>query len=457
MIGTQLDKLLALDPAGAEEALALADGFDDALVHGLARMNEAQAAAVTALAGALGASPLGPAMAEAAAKVASGSVSEEHLAILAGGRTAVFGAVHDALLAHLDEALGRERAAWEAAPEAASGAALAGSRSWLQELAITGWRGVGDELVSAADQTLETLWEAPATRGAAMLLDGLAAELRAASPIAVMDVVPARRWADLWARALLARPSAPVEDTAAETVSGRLLPLGVEVQEHGTAVQMVMHAVLEAGGATRLVRTSVAAPKVDTIVGPAVWRLLHRYPLFLKAVAEHRCVEVTDLRLLPGGHLVWSEEGAAIRAATDPFVTARVQLEQATAPAVPPLDRHPVRIAEPVLLEDYTVADGVLTLHGHELPVDLDRLPAGGSVTPELVAASSACVGLLRWDGGWSLQVLGVRGKVKRTEVEAHNGDWAQGPTDPKILKAEARTGDAVAVLRERAGRLLRK
>ncbi|WP_067481286.1 hypothetical protein [Actinomadura hibisca] len=454
MIGVQLEKLVAEAPAGVEEALALADGFDDALVHGLARMNDVQAAAVAALAGALGASPLGPAAAEAAAKIASGSVSEEHLVALAGARTAVFGAVHDALLAHLDGALGRERDAWEAAPQAPSGDALAGSRSWLQELAITGWRGVGDELVSAADQTLETLWDAPATRGTAMLLDGLAAELRAASPIATMDVVPARRWADLWARALLARP---VAARPAETVSGRLLPLGVEVQEHGTAVQMVMHAVLETGGATRLVRTSVAAPKVDTIVGPAVWRLLHRYPLFLKAVAEHRCVEVTGLPLTAGGDLLWSEEGAAIRAATDPFVTARVQLAQATAPAVPPLDRHPVRIAEPVLLEDYSVADGVLTLHGHGLALDLDRLPAGGSVTPELVAASTACIGLLRWDGRWSLQVLGARGKVKRTEVEAHNGDWAQGPTDPKVLKAEARTGDAVAVLRERAGRLLRK
>ncbi|MFD0478876.1 hypothetical protein ACFQ0B_69860 [Nonomuraea thailandensis] len=46
---------------------------------------------------------------------------------------------------------------------------------------------------------------------------------------------------------------------------------------------------------------------------------------------------------------------------------------------------------------------------------------------------------------------------MKKQPVAAHNGDWALGPTDPKAAKAEARNGDVVAVLRERAGRLLRK
>ena len=41
--------------------------------------------------------------------------------------------------------------------------------------------------------------------------------------------------------------------------------------------------------------------------------------------------------------------------------------------------------------------------------------------------------------------------------ITAHNGDWAAGITDPKVAKADAAAGDAVAVLRERAGRLLRK
>jgi hypothetical protein len=92
------------------------------------------------------------------------------------------------------------------------------------------------------------------------------------------------------------------------------------------------------------------------------------------------------------------------------------------------------------------------------LAVDTDRLPACGPLTPKLVTGSSACIGLVRWDGGrWLLQPLAVQAKVKNETVEAHTGDWALGPTDPKVVKAEARAGDAVAVLRERAGRLLRR
>ena len=101
---------------------------------------------------------------------------------------------------------GRSRAAWEPA-EAASGEApanlLGGCRSWLRELAIAGWRGVDHDLVSAADQTLDALLHGATLRGLAVLLDGLAAELRASSPVATMERLPVRRWADLWTRGVL--------------------------------------------------------------------------------------------------------------------------------------------------------------------------------------------------------------------------------------------------------------
>jgi hypothetical protein len=276
-----------------------------------------------------------------------------------------------------------------------------------------------------------------------------------------MEKVPARRWADLWARAvLLSQPGAPGGAECAGTVSGRFLPLGADVHEHGTAVQVQVHALLEPadGSSPRLVRASVASAKVDTIVGPALWRLLDGHPVLLKALAEHRSVELADLPVTAGGDLLWRDDQVTLGEPAAPFATARLRLADALAPAVPPLDRHPVRIAEPVLLEGYSVNGDALDLDGKTLTVDLDRLPGCGPLTPELVAASSACIGLLRWDGGrWLLQPLAVQATVKRKVVEAHTGDWALGPTDPKVVKAEARAGDAVAVLRERAGRLLRK
>ncbi|MFV2209089.1 hypothetical protein ACFHW2_02565 [Actinomadura sp. LOL_016] len=453
-----LTELTGGAPAGVDEALGLVDGFDAALTGGFGRLGAEQSAALGALAGALAGSPLGGPAAEAVDKIAAGAVAEAHLLTLAGARTALFGSVHDALLAQLDGAVGRTRARCPAADgDDVAANLLAGCRSWLAELAIAGWRGVDHDLVSAADQFVEGLLKEPRLRGAAVLLDGLAAELRASSPVATMEAIPERRWADLWARGmLLTRAGAAA--TAAEEVSGRLLVLGVDVHEHGTSVQVQVHGVLEVdGGDARLVRTAVAAPKVDTITGPPMWRLLDAHPTLLKALAERRCLNVADMALRPGGDLVWDDGRARAGKEADPFAVARVQLADAVAAEPPPLDRHPVRIAEPVFLEGYAVNETALELDGRAIDIDVDRLPACGPVTPELVRASTSCIGLVRWDGTWRVQPLAVQATVKKKPVEAGTGDWALGPTDPKVLKATSRTGDAVGVLRERAGRLLRK
>jgi hypothetical protein len=472
MLSVQLAALTE-DPSGVAEALELVTAFDEALANGLGRLDERGTQAVTGLAGAVAATPLGDRAREAAEKVTAGSVAGEHLTALAGARAALLGATHDALLTHLDESLGRTRQPWQPAggPAAqASGAGsasamgnlLAGCRSWLYELAITGWRGVGHDLAAAADQAVEAVLAEPGLRRPAVLIDGLAGELRASSPVAAMEKVPVRRWADLWTRAvLLSEPDWLGTPDQVELVSGRLLILGVDVHEHATVVQAQVHAVLEpAGGEARVVRAAVSACKVDTIVGPAVWSLLEDHPVLTGALAGRRWMEITDMPLLGSGDLVWQEDRAALKGSADPFATARIMLAGALAPATPPLDRHPARIAEPVFVEGYTTAKtgDRISLDGHELAVAVDRLPSSGPLTPKLMATSTACVGLLRWDAGrWLLQPLAIQATVKKQPVEEHTGDWAQGPTDPKVVKSLARAGDAVTVLRERAGRLLRR
>ncbi|MFK3978951.1 hypothetical protein ACI2K4_01095 [Micromonospora sp. NPDC050397] len=478
MRGVQLAELTGSTPAGVEAALGVLAGLDDALSQGLGRLNTAQTSALTELAGAVAATPLGPRVAESVEKIAAGSIGDDSLALLAGARTALMGAVHDALLAQLDHTRGRERLPW--APPATSTAEpggtvpaadgpLAGARSWLTEAAIVGWRGIDAESLSAGGQVAAGLLATTSHRRLAVLLDGLLAELRAASPVAVTDRVPARRWGDLWSRAvLLARPgdgATPGGMTGpGEAVSGRLLVLGVDVHEHPTAMQAQVHAILEPGGdaPARLVRTSVASAKVDTIVGPTLWQLLRGYPVLVGALAAGVGIEVTDLLLRPGGDLVWREESARPDAPADPFAVARVQLGAVLADAAAPLDRHPAAIAEPVLLEGYTTSvdgEGRLTLDvdGATIGVATDRLPTCGPLTPELVAASSACIGLLRWDAGrWLVQPLAVQATVKRKTIVTQTGDWAMGADGPRATKA-AKATDAVSVLRERAGRLLRR
>ena len=58
-------------------------------------------------------------------------------------------------------------------------------------------------------------------------------------------------------------------------------------------------------------------------------------------------------------------------------------------------------------------------------------MPAAGPLTPEPVAASGACIGLLRWDAGsFTLQPLAVETTVGSKAVAVHAGGLGRGPTD---------------------------
>jgi hypothetical protein len=451
---------------GLDEALAAVDAFDASLVGGLLRPQPAQAAGVTALVHALAGSPLAGRVAEAAEKAAGGAAGEDHLVVLAAARSALLGSAHDALTARIQEATGRPRAE-ESAPEPADGQAsnlLAAARSWLSDLARAGWQGLDHDLVSGAAQIVSAMLPDPALRRLATLLDGFAAELAASCPGASMERFPLRRWADLWSRGMLLTLPGATGAAVTGTATGRLLPLGVDLQEHATAVQAQVHAVLEAADGTtpRLVRASVSAPKPDSVVGAGLWQLLRPHMSLLAAVSEGRSMDLAGMPLTAEGDLLWNDAHAQAGEPADAFATARVVLPTAADSEVAPLDRHPARIAVPVFLEGYAAGteDGVVTftLAGQSLTVDTDRVPAAGPLTPEAVAASGACIALLRWDEGtYRAQPLAVETTVRKKAVAIHAGAWAGGTTGKNGIKAEKAATDAVAVLRERAGRLLRK
>ncbi|WP_037604180.1 hypothetical protein [Streptacidiphilus rugosus] len=451
---------------GLDEALAAVDAFDQALVGGLLRPQPSQAAGLVALADAVAASPIAGRVAEAAEKAMAGVAGEEHFTALAAARTALLGSVHDALVQRADEATARTR---EQAPAFEPQAPLphnllVAARSWLCDLARAGWKGLDHELVADAAQVVSALLPDPALRRLAVLLDGLACELAACCPGRTLDQVPARRWADLWARAMILTQPGAIGYGPTAALTGRLLPLGVDVHEHATAVQAQVHAVFEPADGTpsRLVRASVSAPKPDTVVGAGLWQLLRPHMALLAAVGEGRSMELTGMPATVEGDLLWDEAHARTGDPADPFVAARVALPAATAAATAPLDRHPARIAEPVLVEGYTTeqdGDGVVfLLAGDRLTVAADRAPAASPLTVQAVAASTACIGLLRWDaGGFRLQPLAVETVVKKKTAAVHAGAWAGGTSNKNAVKAEKAAGDSVETLRERAGRLLRR
>jgi hypothetical protein len=304
----------------------------------------------------------------------------------------------------------------------------------------------------------------PELRRLATVLDGFAVELAACCPGATLEEVPVRRWADLWSRAVLLTLPGAAGAPRAGVVSGRLLPLGVDLQEHAGAVQAQVHAVVEPADGTspRLVRASVSVPKPDSVVGAGLWQLLRPHLSLLAAAGEGRSMELTGMPVTAEGDLIWDEACARPGVGADAFTTARIVLPTAVEAATAPLDRHPARIAVPVFLEGYGVGkDGgatTFTVGGHPLKVDTDRIPVASPLTPEAVASSGACIGLLRWDAGsYRLQPLAVEATVRKKPVTLHAGGWAGGTADKVGAKGEKAATDAVAVLRERAGRLLRK
>ncbi|MFE2490873.1 hypothetical protein [Streptomyces mirabilis] len=455
------------DPiAGLDEALAAVDAFDHALVAGLLRPQPAQAAGLTELAHAVAGTPLAARVSEAAAKAAAGAAGEDHFVALAAARTALLGSVHDALMTRVTEATGRPRGE-ETVPATGGRQAanlLAAARAWLCDLARAGWQGIDHEVVSGAAQVVSAMLPDPSLRRPATLLDGFAAELAASCPGSALERIPARRWGDLWSRGMLLTLPGAAAAPAPGTATGRLLPLGVDLQEHATAAQAQVHAVFEPadGSAPGLVRATVSVPKPDTVVGAGLWQLLRPHMSLLAAVGEGRSMELTDMPVTAEGDLIWSDEHARPSESAEAFTTARVALPTATDPATAPLDRHPTRIAVPVFLEGYAVRKDdetmTFTVAGHPLAVDTDRVPTAGPLTPEALATSNACIGLLRWDAGtYRVQPLAVETTVRKKPVALHAGAWAGGTTDKVGVKAEKAATDAVAVLRERAGRLLRK
>ncbi|MFB8024542.1 hypothetical protein ACFQ6U_02320 [Streptomyces sp. NPDC056465] len=452
---------------GLDEALAAVDAFDLALVAGLLRPQPSGTAGPTLLADAVTGTPLAARVAEAAAKAAAGAAGEDHFVALAAARTALLGSVHDALLDRVEEAAGRTRgraAASEAGvrPEANL---LAAARAWLSDLARCGWQGIDHEVVSGAAEVVTAMLPDPSLRRLASLLDGFAAELAASCPGSSMERLPVRRWADLWSRGMLLTVPGAAATPVTGTADGRLLPLGIDVQEHATAAQAQVHAVFEPadGSPSRLVRASVSVPKPDTVVGAGIWQLMRPHMSLLAAAGEGRSMDLTGMPVTAEGDLVWSDEHARPGEPAEVFATARVALPTATAPATAPLDRHPARIAVPVFLEGYTARtddDGVLTftVAGVDLRVDTDRIPAAGPLTPGTVAGSGACVALIRWDAGeFAVQPLAVETTVRKKVTSVHAGAWAGGTADKAGVRAEKAATDAAKVLSERAGRLLRK
>ena len=457
-------KELLTGPEAVQHAAEALAGLDHCFLVGFGRLGPEQHQALQSFGRICAGTPLDGPVGAAVAALARNEFMDKHFAALAAARAAVQGAQYDALRAHAAAALGRPAGApaaeATAAPAEASGPLrtwLESTRNWLMELALAGFRQVESQALAPFTATLEHLQgEAQASRVAA-LLTGFLNELLNAMPVAGLPHVPIYHWVDLWTRAMIGGLRAPAALTGAK-VGGRLTVFGVDLHHHGSFVSFDAYALLEQADSARVVRVTQSSYKVDVVLREEMWQCFStKLDPLLRAISQRVALKVEGMTLLPTGDLLWDGK-ATVGKAVDVMGLAERLLapgakDAPASPTVAPADRHPVQIAEPIYLTDYKGRKGepptLQFADGAELPLAVQRISAASELQAEAAAESKAMLGLLRFDGGgWSVQPLAVVGA--KTISEEYTGSAVYEYLGKK-------KGTTLAVLQERASRLLRQ
>lgn len=437
-------------PQGVAETTRLIEQVDRALLTGFVggRGGDALAALARVFAG----TPMDARLNEAAGALERSEFQERHFATLAAARMALQGALYDTLRGQARAWLGR--ASDQAAPAAQTltggdDPLLSSARHWLMELAITGLGRLEVGMVIPFFETLAQMRTTPPLVGVSALLGGFAHELLRALPLTSLEDAPLSRWGDLWSAGMIGAMG--VSDAAQTvSVSGTLHVLGIDLRQHAHMVSVVFYALLDGRDLVRITRSSY---KVEAIRGDELWLLFPDTALLLDGLASGKAVEVRDMLALPSGDLLWNANAASAGKKYKLFDAAKAFAPGENSPtlgALPPLQRHPVQISEPVFFSDYVLENGALRFgDGTLLPLDWTRSTVT-EITPEALEGTGRLFGLLRYDACvWSVQPLTLGDAAGKLKVFVGEGG-------AKLLKKPPKSS-AVATLQERASRLLRK
>jgi hypothetical protein len=376
--------------------------------------------------------------------------TEAHFVTLAAARTALQGALYDALREQALTALERPISATadiQTVPNETS-PLLDSARHWLMELAMTGIARLEAGTVGSFATTLAQLRADPATASHAALLTGFLHEVMNALPIKPTDNVPLWRWCDLWSNAMLSAVGL-AESPAPMLVSGTLYPLGVELRQHSRAASIVVYGILVKDGEAQFVRQTWSAFKATAIQRNDIWLMFPQAQTLLVHLLQGKALTLQDMPMLPSGDLLWNEDNAV---SGKKYKLLEVALEHCgigttiCVTAQPPLERHPIQLAEPIALTEYRVEENRLHLKdGMVLALDAHR----STLAVDDIAATTALFGLLRYDAGtWSVQALTAGNPIGKFEFVGQAG--------AELLKKPPKTS-TVSILQERASRLLRK
>ena len=449
-------------PSGTGETVDLIASFDECFVAGFANLDSRHQETLASLQRVFTGTPLGQPFSDSRAALERNEFIEGHFTVLAAVRAALQGSVFDSLQQQVREVLGRSPDS-NIVPENIPPIPpdnlrvwLESIRHWLMEISLVGWARLEATSLTPFMTTLEEIQAEPLLVRQAALLTGFFNELMSRVPISDRSSIPTYRWADLWMRGTIGAMRPSVGDRP-QVVSGTLELLGLDLRHHANLVSFTASGLLTVEDKIQWVRATLSAYKVDAIAASEIWLLFPDAMSLLEAFAQNKALLVNDLSLLPTGDLLWNG-----KAELGSKFNLMKKAEEFFAPDAAkdckfsdlyPVDRHPVQLAEPIFLKDYTVTEaaGKLKLNwgeNGELAVATERISPFAEVTKEAIASSSQLFGLLRFDAGkWGVQPLAAT-QGKKTIFT--------GQTAAKLLQKPS-SKSTVATLQERASYLLRK
>ncbi len=463
-------RTLSVLPPGVAETADVIARLDHCFLTGFGRMSEREVEAVSALPRLLSQTPLAARVKEACDALLRSEFVETHFVSIACARAALHGAMTDALSKQVCDALGRSPLSDDLAttfPDSPGhhGVFRESTRHFLLEMALAGFAQLEPEAIYPFYATLDKIQEEPGLIRLSAVLSGFLSELLFALPIPSGKTVPSYRWVDLWTRSMLlsikASPSVKLR-----SVSGEFLPIGCDLHHHRNLFTVCVHGLLRSGSEARYVRTTVSAYKVDTVIGHEMWRLLEgTFDKLLKGIRDCASIKLSDAQLLESGDILWDESRASAGSSFAPFELAGTLLgagSKLVRATLSGFDRHPAQLSEVVHITAFKVVksepskskkpslgelveEKAIEFGGVTLPLAGSRLSDASGMTIDRIEKASELIGLLRFDRGrWAVQPLALK-LGSKAELSG---------TPPQSLKVK---DDTVAVLRERASKLLRK
>lgn len=450
-------------PEAVTHANTLLSELDACLVTGFARLGEAHRKSLSSLSRVFDGTPFETPVADAVTVLSKSRATEAHLVTFACAREALQAACFDALRAQALACLGMSVVSGDTAStvpalpvEAVT--YMSSARQWLTEVALAGVGQLDTQAVVPFAVTLEAMQAIPSLFGLSALLTGFLDELMDHVPTASMTELPARRWADLWSRAMVSAWK-PRPKPSCTPVSGAFQVLGADVRHHDHMISLVAYGALDAKEATsvQIVRTTISAWTVDAVTGDEIWTAfsgLESGRELLTAIAERKALHIKNMPRYDTGDLAWTGSASVMGKPYDPVARAVEVLGEGTDLMLPTsfaLERHPVQLAVPVALTQVKCASTgkreTIEIAGARIPIAWERVSPRAEFGIKALSKCKRAFGLLRYDGGeWRFQPLA--GKPDK-------GFMGPGASIARGLKIKKKSG-TLGILQERASKLLR-